>query len=103
MRMDIRDTMTIAASPAGWAVAGLLGTSLFLGACTVGPKYRKPTVQTPPAYKERGPVAGEPTAGWKTAQPGDQMTRGKWWEIFNDPQLNRLEEQVNVSNQNLKD
>ena len=39
---------------------------------------------------------------WKTAQPSDQIARGKWWEIFQDPQLNALEEQVNVSNENLK-
>ena len=39
---------------------------------------------------------------WKAAQPNDQIARGKWWEIFQDPQLNALEEQVNVSNQNLK-
>src|SRR5947207_1119978 len=67
-----------------------------------GPKYRKPTVQTPAAYKEQGPVVSQQEAGWKTAQPSDQTTRGKWWETFNDPQLNALEEQVNISNQNLK-
>ena len=39
---------------------------------------------------------------WKTAQPSDQIARGKWWEIFQDPQLNALEEQINVSNENLK-
>jgi NodT family efflux transporter outer membrane factor (OMF) lipoprotein len=39
---------------------------------------------------------------WKAAQPQDQTIRGKWWEIFNDPQLNALEERVDVSNQNLK-
>jgi len=39
--------------------------------------------------------------GWKTAQPQDDTLRGKWWEIFNEPQLNALEEKVNVSNQNI--
>ena len=101
--MNVKDTTNIGARPARWAVAGLVGTSFLLGACTVGPKYHKPTVPTPPVYKERGPVASEQEAGWKTAQPGDDhMTRGKWWETFNDPQLNALEEQVNISNQNLK-
>ena len=63
--------------------------------CTVGPRYAKPTVPAPPAYKEIPP-------DWKTAQPSDQIAKGKWWEIFQDPQLNELEEKVNVSNENLK-
>ena len=65
----------------------------FIG-CTVGPKYHPPVVQAPAAYKE----AGE----WKPAQPNDQNLGGSWWTIFQDPQLNALEDQVNVSNQNLK-
>jgi NodT family efflux transporter outer membrane factor (OMF) lipoprotein len=48
----------------------------------------------PPAYKE--------SANWKPAQPNEQQLGGNWWEIFQDPQLNSLEEQINVSNQNLK-
>jgi NodT family efflux transporter outer membrane factor (OMF) lipoprotein len=67
---------------------------LLLAACTVGPKYKAPSVPTPPAYKEMG--------NWKTAQPSDQNLGGNWWEIFQDPQLNALEQQINVSNQNLK-
>jgi len=62
--------------------------------CTVGPKYRRPAAEVPPAYKEVG--------DWKPAQPNDQNLPGNWWEIFQDPQLNALEAQVNVSNQNLK-
>ncbi len=50
-------------------------------------------METPTAYKEN--------AGWKVAQPQDELPRGKWWEIFNDRQLNALEDQVNISNQNL--
>jgi len=69
--------------------------SLVLSGCAVGPRYAKPTVPAPPAYKEV-------LADWKTAQPSDQIAKGKWWEIFQDPQLNALEEQVNVSNENLK-
>ncbi len=67
---------------------------LLIGGCSVGPKYSKPTTQIPPAYKEN--------ANWKTAQPGDQAQKGNWWEIFQDPQLNALEEKVNVSNQTLR-
>jgi NodT family efflux transporter outer membrane factor (OMF) lipoprotein len=65
-----------------------------LGGCTVGPNYKRPTAEVPPAYKEVG--------DWKPAQPNDQNLSGNWWEIFQDSQLNALEAQVNVSNQNLK-
>jgi NodT family efflux transporter outer membrane factor (OMF) lipoprotein len=71
----------------------LAGALLFTG-CSLGPKYKSPAVPAPPAYKEMG--------NWKTAQPSDQHLGGNWWEIFQDPQLNTLEEQINVSNQNLK-
>jgi NodT family efflux transporter outer membrane factor (OMF) lipoprotein len=67
----------------------------------VGPKYHTPTADTPPAYKELTPADFKNTEGWKVAQPKDDALRGKWWEIFNDPQLNALEEKVNVSNQNI--
>ena len=68
--------------------------ALQLTGCVVGPKYHQPVVQAPPAYKEIG--------DWKPAQPNDQNLGGAWWTIFQDAQLNALEEQVNVSNQNLK-
>ena len=72
--------------------------ALLLTSCMVGPDYSRPSVPTPVAYKE-SPPAGE---GWKVAQPGDHVPRGKWWEIFGDPQLNALEEQVTLANQDLK-
>ena len=75
---------------------------LFAGACTIGPKYTRPSVATPPAYKELAPSAAGPQGQWKPSQPQDQALRGKWWEIFGDPQLNALEERIEVSNQNLK-
>ncbi len=67
----------------------------------VGPKYQRPSAPVPAVYKELPPDAAKAQAGWKPAQPNDQTTRGKWWEAFNDPDLNALEEQVNISNQNL--
>jgi NodT family efflux transporter outer membrane factor (OMF) lipoprotein len=78
-----------------WIIILGLAISLLDG-CMVGPKYAKPAVPLPPTdqYKE--------VNGWKPAQPNDQALRGKWWEVFGDPQLNELEEQVAVSNQNLK-
>jgi NodT family efflux transporter outer membrane factor (OMF) lipoprotein len=76
--------------------------SLFLSGCMVGPKYVKPTVPMAPGFKEQPPESFKESDGWKTAQPSDQTLRGNWWEIFGDPQLNALEEEVTVSNQNLK-
>ena len=67
--------------------------SLFFSGCMVGPDYAKPSAPTPAAYKEAG--------NWKQAQPKDDAIRGKWWEIYDDQQLNGLEEQVNISNQNV--
>ncbi len=75
---------------------------LFTGSCTVGPKYARPPVETPPAYKELATSAGGAQGEWKLSQPQEQSLRGKWWEIFDDPQLNALEERIEVSNQNLK-
>ena len=67
---------------------------LSLAGCTVGPDYRRPAAEVPATYKEAG--------NWKPAQPNEQNLGGNWWELFQDPQLNALEKQVNVSNQNLK-
>jgi NodT family efflux transporter outer membrane factor (OMF) lipoprotein len=75
---------------------------LFSAACSIGPKYARPPVETPAAYKELPPSAGGPQGEWKLSQPQEQSLRGKWWEVFDDPQLNALEERIEVSNQNLK-
>jgi NodT family efflux transporter outer membrane factor (OMF) lipoprotein len=66
----------------------------FLASCAVGPDYKKPDMQIPATYKE--------AANWKQATPQDDAIRGKWWEIFGDAELNKLVEQVNISNQNIK-
>jgi NodT family efflux transporter outer membrane factor (OMF) lipoprotein len=76
--------------------------SLFLAGCLVGPKYVRPIVASTPAFKEQPPESFKEVDGWKPAQPGDQTLRGKWWEIFNDEQLNALEDELTVNNQNLK-
>ncbi|HMJ63137.1 MAG TPA: efflux transporter outer membrane subunit [Bryobacteraceae bacterium] len=67
---------------------------LLCAGCMVGPDYFKPSVPMTAAYKE--------DQGWKLARPRDDIPRGKWWEIFGDPQLNALEEQVSQANQNVK-
>jgi len=74
-------------------LASLVAIVLVAG-CAVGPKYKTPAAPTTPTYKE--------LANWQTAEPNDQNLGGSWWEIFNDPQLNALEQQISVSNQNLK-
>jgi NodT family efflux transporter outer membrane factor (OMF) lipoprotein len=74
---------------------------LLMCGCTVGPKYHVPPTPAPPAYKELTPESMKDTDGWKQAQPQDAALHGKWWEIFGDPELNSLEEQVNISNQNV--
>ena len=67
---------------------------LLLAACAIGPNYHRPEVETPAAYKEAG--------DWVVAKPADEVPKGKWWEVFGDPILNDLMEQVSVSNQTLK-
>lgn len=78
-----------------------LAGALLLSSCVVGPKYSRPTVQPPAAYKELTPENYKETDDWKVAQPKDDVLRGKWWEMFGDAKLSSLEEQVNISNQNI--
>jgi NodT family efflux transporter outer membrane factor (OMF) lipoprotein len=83
----------------------ILFPALFMGllaGCMVGPKYQKPSVPVTPAFKEPPPDSFKESDEWKTSHPNADALRGNWWEIFGDPQLNTLEEQVTVSNQDLK-
>jgi NodT family efflux transporter outer membrane factor (OMF) lipoprotein len=75
----------------------LILVPLFCSGCAIGPKYQRPVAQTPPALKE---MAGNDQ--WKMAAPSDGLLKGKWWEMFGDPELNRLEELVSINNQNVK-
>ena len=77
-------------------------TSMVFTGCMVGPKYVRPTAPTAPEFKEQPPDSFKESGEWKNAQPADRTLRGNWWEIFNDPQLNALEEQLTLSNQDLK-
>lgn len=72
----------------------VLGALLLLAACAVGPDYQRPSAPVPAAYKE--------SAGWKLAEPQDAGSRGPWWSIYQDPALDGLERQIDVSNQTLK-
>jgi NodT family efflux transporter outer membrane factor (OMF) lipoprotein len=79
----------------------LTALCLLLSSCRVGPEYSRPPAPAPQAYKEMPPAGSPQAAEWAPAQPSDAIARGKWWEVYNDPELNALEEQVSVSNQNL--
>src|SRR5262245_37888762 len=73
----------------------ITGSFLLLSACMVGPAYRLPVAPAAEVFKEQAP------AGWKEAQPNDAANRGDWWRVYGDPQLDRLEEKVSISNQNV--
>src|SRR5277367_3707164 len=94
----------------GW-LAGVLLSAGVTG-CHVGPAYHPPAVQPPPAFKEAPPAAppadttqsqnNPDNVNWSVAQPADAKIRGDWWNVFNDPELNDLESQLNIDNQNIK-
>ena len=81
-----------------WFAAGALA---LLASCTVGPKYVRPTSVASPSFKEPVPDSYKEMTGWKTGQPRDSVARGKWWEIFGDPDLNALEDQIDLNSQTI--
>jgi NodT family efflux transporter outer membrane factor (OMF) lipoprotein len=89
-----------APAPVGIFTATLpLAAALLLSSCAVGPNYHRPDAPVPEVYKELPP--GTPL--WKPSDPQDGLTRGAWWVIFNDAELDQLEVQVNISNQTVKE
>jgi NodT family efflux transporter outer membrane factor (OMF) lipoprotein len=78
-------------------VRGVLFTCgcALVTACAIGPDYKRPTVETTASFKEEA-------SDWKPTEPADALSRGPWWHIFNDPVLSDLENQVDISNQNVK-
>jgi NodT family efflux transporter outer membrane factor (OMF) lipoprotein len=79
-------------APRALTIAVAAALASLLAACAVGPDYKRPAAEIPASYKEAAP-------GWKVAQPADQQDRGDWWSIYEDPQLNALEERLNTANQ----
>jgi NodT family efflux transporter outer membrane factor (OMF) lipoprotein len=77
--------------------AFLAGALLFTG-CNFAPHYQKPPVEAPTAFKEMSPAQAKETDGWKTATPQENALRGNWWEMFQQPELNALEEQITITN-----
>jgi len=97
-----------AGTGAGLAVSSLI-VCVLAGCKPVGPDYKRPVYVTPPIYKETGattvtvPAPPSPTdGGWQPASPSDGMLKGKWWEIYNDPQLNKLEDRIAAVNQGVR-
>jgi NodT family efflux transporter outer membrane factor (OMF) lipoprotein len=78
---------------------GLLVLATWLplssAACAIGPKYSRPTIPAPGAYREL------PPSGWTEARPNDMAIRGQWWQVFREPALDSLEDAVRISNQNV--
>jgi NodT family efflux transporter outer membrane factor (OMF) lipoprotein len=92
----------------GFGTTLLAAIFVVTGCKPVGPNYQRPVYVTPPIYKETGasnvtvPPPPPPSGGgWQPASPSDGMIKGKWWEIYNDPQLNKLEERIAAVNQGL--
>lgn len=79
-------------APRALTIAVAAALAGLLAACAVGPDYKRPAAEIPASYKEAAP-------GWKVAEPADQQDRGDWWTIYQDPQLNALEDKLNVANQ----
>jgi NodT family efflux transporter outer membrane factor (OMF) lipoprotein len=86
------------------AIVGAAAVMIWSTACTVGPNYRRPSAVLAPTYKEAPPQAFKEAQaqGLAPANPSDALEKGKWWQIYKDPGLNALEDQVGVNNQNVK-
>lgn len=85
-----------------FALVTLAASLILCAGCKVGPKYKLPATATPPAFTEQPPQSFTASKDWATAAPEDAWNKGNWWEIFHDPELNALEQRVDVSNQTLK-
>ena len=81
----------------------MAGMGVALSGCRVGPQYVRPTAPMAPEFKEAPPENFQSEDGWKRAQPSDAQLKGDWWTLFNDPQLNALEAQIDPANQTLKE
>lgn len=84
-----------------YLIAIAASLSLCAG-CKVGPKYSVPAAPVPPSYREQVQQPQAASKDWEAATPEDAWDKGNWWEIYRDPELNALEQRVEVSNQSLK-
>ncbi len=79
----------------------LICLAALLMGCNFAPRYSRPTLPIPAAYKESATNSPQGTNLWQPAQPRDAVLRGRWWEMFGDPELNALEIQASASNQTI--
>lgn len=88
----------------GFAGSLLLGALLVLSGCSLAPAYTVPDASVPVAFKEarQQQTTNEPSGTWKTARPSENVARGEWWKVFEDPELDALEQQAGAANQDLK-
>jgi NodT family efflux transporter outer membrane factor (OMF) lipoprotein len=90
------------------SAAAFLALLALAGCKPVGPNYHQPATTAPDVYKETGaaivtvPPPNPQGGGWQAANPSDGMLRGKWWEVYQDPELNKLEDLVAPSNMTLR-
>lgn len=79
----------------------LIAPFALLEGCVVGPRYVAPVTQAPPAFKEAATQQSADGTTWAPATPQDATLRGNWWELYQEPELNALEEKLNTANQNI--
>jgi NodT family efflux transporter outer membrane factor (OMF) lipoprotein len=94
---QLHDVRTLASM----VILALTASLLLLQGCVVGPRYVAPVIQAPPAYKETAPQLSSDGTPWIPATPQDATLRGNWWELYQEPELNALEDKLNTSNQNI--
>ena len=78
------------------------GVCSLLAGCRVGPPYHAARAARRHRAQLQGVHRQFQDGGWKVASPQDAMMRGNWWEVFHEPELNALEDQLNINNQNIK-
>ncbi len=101
MRLETQEIRTPTKGLARLLICAVI--AMTLASCNVGPKYSAPATPAPPAFKEGAPQAYKSAlpGAWQPANPHDAELKGKWWEMFHEPELNALEEQLNIDNQNI--
>jgi NodT family efflux transporter outer membrane factor (OMF) lipoprotein len=86
-------SIEIGKSPGKKILLGL-STGLLLSACTAGPDYQRPTLESPAQFKEN--------SGWIKTAALAVPSQGEWWTVFADADLNKLEPRVLTANQSLQ-
>jgi multidrug efflux system outer membrane protein len=86
----MRKRSVAAGSCAVRGAAFLTALAVTVAACTVGPSYRRPPVEQPPAFKSEPPA------------PALALPDRGWWKLYADPELDGLIVAANAANQTLR-